>query len=89
MGLVTTYPNGPNNGLVLSRSMLYEPGICYRGTLRGFYLAMQNCHASFSRNNIIDGSGDLAGRKLLAVKCGGPAGTTSQGVVFFDIAGPW
>lgn len=88
-GLVTTYPNGPNNGLILSRIVLSEGGVCLRGNTRGAYITPQNCHASFARNTIIDGAGDMAGRKLLAVKCGAPAGTSSQGVVFFDVTGPW
>jgi hypothetical protein len=88
-GTVTTYPNGPNNGLMLSRKNVGEINICYRGTTRGMYVTPQNCHASFTRNNIIEGSGDLAGRQLLAVKCGGSAQTVSAGVVFFDITGPW
>ncbi len=88
-GAVTTFPNGPDSGLVLSRKTLFEPSVCLRGVLAGAYLTPQNCHASYSRNTIQDGSGDLAARKLLAVKCGISAGTSSQGVMFFDITGPW
>lgn len=88
-GVVTTFPNGPDSGLVLSRKTLFEPSVCLRGVLAGAYLTPQNCHANYSRNTLQDGSGDLAGRKLLAVKCGGPAGTVSAGVMFFDITGPW
>ena len=88
-GRVTTFPNGPDNGLVLSRKMLVEPSVCLRGVMPGAYVTPQNCHASYSRNTIQDGSGDLASRKLMAVKCGAPAGTVSAGVMFFDITGPW
>lgn len=88
-GVVTTYPNGPNNGLILSRIALSEDGVCLRGNTRGAYITPQNCHASFTRNTVIDGAGDMAGRKLLAVKCGAPANTSSQGVMFFDVTGPW
>lgn len=88
-GWQTTFPNAADNGLVLSRKVIFEPGVCVRGVFQGAYLTPQNCHASYSRNTIQDGSGDLAGRKLLAVKCGGPAGTSSQGVMFFDVSGPW
>ena len=89
-GVVTTFPNGPDSGLVLSRKTLIEqPSFCLRGVLAGAYLTPQNCHANYSRNTLQDCSGDLAGRKLLAVKCGGPAGTVSAGVMFFDITGPW
>lgn len=88
-GRVTTFPNGPDNGLILSRKVLTEIPTCLRGVIPGAYVTPQNCHAFYSRNTIQDGSGDLGGRKLLAVKCGGPAGTSSQGVMFFDITGPW
>lgn len=88
-GHVTAFPNQADNGLVLCRKVIFEPGTCLRGVMPGAYLTPQNCHASYSRNTIQDGSGDLAGRKLLAVKCGAPAGTTSSGVMFFDITGPW
>lgn len=88
-GWQNTFPNAADNGLVLSRKVIFEPGVCVRGVFPGAYLTPQNCHASYSRNTIQDGSGDLAGRKLLAIKCGGPAGTSSQGVMFFDVSGPW
>ena len=88
-GAVTTFPNGPDSGLVLSRKALFEPSVCLRGVLAGAYLTPQNCHANYSRNTLQDGSGDLAGRKLLAVKCGAAAGTSSRGVMFFDVTGPW
>lgn len=88
-GAVTAFPNGPDSGLVLSRKTLFEPSVCLRGVLAGAYLTPQNCHANYSRNTLQDGSGDMAGRKLLAVKCGPVAGTSSQGVMFFDVTGPW
>jgi hypothetical protein len=88
-GWQTTFPNASDNGLVLSRKVIFEPGVCVRGVFPGAYLTPQNCHASYSRNTIQDGSGDLAGRKLLAIKCGSPAGTSSRGVMFFDVTGPW
>lgn len=84
-----TYPNGPNNGLLLTRKVLVEQGLALRGHARGPLISPQNCHAAFNWRDKIDGQGDLAGRKLMAVKCGSPAATQSQGVVFFDITGPW
>ena len=83
------YPNGPNNGLILARKVIVEPGIALRGIQRGLAFPPQNCHGSFNWRDKIDGQGDYAGRKLMAVKCGSPAGTASQGVVFVDITGPW
>lgn len=84
-----TYPNGPNNGLLLTRKLLIEPGLALRGRARGVFISPQPCHTAFNWRDKIDGQGDLAGRKLMAVKCGSPAATSSQGVVFFDITGPW
>ena len=84
-----SYPNGPDNGLILSRKTIVEPGVCIRGYDRGLYVTPQNCHTAFSWRDKIDGQGDLTGRKLLAIKCGSPASSSSQGVVFVDITGPW
>lgn len=83
------YPNGSNNALILTRKTLTEAVGGLRGLLPGIYLTTQNCHASFSRLEKVAGQGNLVGRKLLAVKCGGANATASQGVVFFDITGPW
>ena len=86
---VPQYPNGPGNSLVLSRKVLVEPSIAWRGRLRGVHLPVQACHAAFAWLDMVDGAGDLVGKKLLAVKCGSPAGTASQGVMFLDVTGPW
>lgn len=83
------YPNGPNFGLILTRSILVELGVALRGVCRGILLPVQNCHAAFNRLDKLDGQGSYSGRKLLAVKCGSPSAGSSQGVVFFDITGPW
>lgn len=84
-----TYPNGPNNSLALSKKALVEPSVCRRGFIRGLYVVPQNCHTSFSWRDPIDGQDELAGRKLRVIKCGSPAGITSQGMVVVDITGPW
>lgn len=83
------YPNGPDNGLLLARKLYVEPGVCLRGRLPGVAVPLQNCHSAFSWRNKIDGQGELLGRKLLTVKCGAPAGETSQGMLLVDITGPW
>lgn len=88
-GTVPTYPNGPNNGLFLSRKLLVERGVVLRGVSRGLLLAAQNCNAQFNWRDKVPGQGQYAGRTLMAVKCGAAAGTSSAGVVFFDITGPW
>lgn len=86
---IGAYPNGPNNGLLLTRKTLFEGVSHLRGMLRGCLIAAQPCHASFARLDTLAGQGTYAGRTLLAVKCGAPAGVTSAGVVFMDITGPW
>lgn len=87
--MVPAYPNGPNNSLILSRNLLVERGVALRGVSRGLLLAAQNCHAAFNWRDKVPGQGQYAGRTLMAVKCGSAAGTSSAGVVFFDITGPW
>jgi hypothetical protein len=83
-----TYPNGNGNGLILSRKSLSDSrGL--RGWCRGMYMSPQNCHTSFAQRQVFDGQGYFAGRKMMALKCGAANATTSQGVVFFDIDGPW
>ncbi|MDE1555331.1 MULTISPECIES: hypothetical protein [Comamonas] len=84
--MTPNYPNGPGNALLLTRKLIGESAVGLRGRLRGVHIPAQNCHASFSWCDTVDG---LGGRKLLAVKCGSPAGTASAGVLFFDITGPW
>lgn len=86
---VPIYPNGPNNGLVLVRKVLVEAGVALRGAQRGMLYPVQICNSFFNWRDKIEGQGSYLGRKLLAVKCGSPAGVVSQGVVFFDITGPW
>lgn len=84
--MTPNYPNGPGNALLLTRKLLGESAVGARGRLRGVHIPAQNCHESFSWCDKIDRPG---GRKLFAVKCGAPAGTSSAGVLFFDITGPW
>jgi hypothetical protein len=84
----STYPSPINQGLLLSRMVLAEQGYP-RGHLRGLLGTPQNAHAAFGQMDRITGQGPFAGKKLMAIKCGSPAGTVSQGVVFFDLTGPW
>ncbi|CAM5787703.1 hypothetical protein ACFOHU_08150 [Ottowia pentelensis] len=81
-----TYPNGPNNGLMTGALELFATGI--RGTLPGLLHPVQDCSASFATGTIVDGTDDLTGRRLLAVRTGPPAGGT-VGTVFIDVTGPW
>lgn len=87
--LVPVYPNPADNSLVFTRKIVYEPNVSRRGAIRGLLYPAQNCHAAFAWRDLVDGQGELSGRKLMAIKCGGPAGTSSQGVLFADLTGPW
>ena len=83
---VGTYPNGPNNGLMTGALELHALGI--RGTLPGLLHPVQDCGNAFATGAIVDGTGDLAGRRLMAIRTGPPADGT-VGTVFIDITGPW
>lgn len=88
---IGTYPNGPDNSLVLSRKLVFEASKAHlRGYFPGILHVAQNAHAAFGARDKVDGQGVYANRKLLVVKAGGaPAGTASAGMVMFDITGPW
>lgn len=81
-----TYPNGPNNGLMTGALGLQALGI--RGTLPGLLHPVQDLGNAFATGAIVDGTDDLAGRRLMAIRTGPPAGGT-VGTVFIDITGPW
>ena len=84
------YPNGPDNAL------LVQPVVCaevssgaLRGRLRGLYCVPQSCLNEFAAGTLLEGRGDLAGRTLLVVKEGAPAGTAAAGMLLVDVTGPW
>ena len=84
---VGTYPNGPNNGLMTGALELHALGI--RGTLPGLLHPVQDCGNAFATGAIVDGTDDLAGRRLMAIRTAPPAGAVVAGTVFIDITGPW
>lgn len=88
-GMTPNYPNGPGNELFTVRKTIVEPGVALRGFSRGLHVTPQNCHTAFNWRDKVDGQGELVGRKLMAIKCGSPAGVVSEGVAFIDIIGPW
>lgn len=81
-----TYPNGPNNGLMTGPLELVALGI--RGTLPGLLHPVQDCGSVFATGARVDGTDDLAGRRLLAVRTG-PPGSGTVGTAFMDVTGPW
>ncbi|WP_422847636.1 hypothetical protein ACOYR4_18660 [Acidovorax sp. M14] len=81
-----SYPNGPNNGLMTGALELHALGI--RGTLPGLLHPVQDLGSAFASGAIVDGTDDLAGRRLMAIRTGPPASGT-VGTVFMDMTGPW
>lgn len=84
---VGAYPNGANNGLMTSALELHSLGI--RGTLPGLLHPVQDCGNAFATGTIVDGTDDLAGRRLMAIRTAPPAGAVAPGTVFIDVTGPW
>lgn len=84
---IGTYPNGPNNGLMTGALELHVMGI--RGTAPGLIHPVQDCGNAFSTGAIVDGTDDLAGRRLMAIRTAPPAGGVVAGTVFIDVTGPW
>ena len=84
---VGTYPNGPNNGLMTGALELHALGI--RGTLPGLLHPVQDCGNAFATGAIVDGTDDLAGRRLMAIRTASPSGAVVAGTVFIDVTGPW
>lgn len=82
-----TYPNGPNNGLMTGALELHAMGI--RGTLPGLLHPVQDCGSAFATGTIVDGTDDLAGRRLMAIRTAPPSGAVVAGTVFIDVTGPW
>ena len=82
-----TYPNGPNNGLLTGALELHGLGI--RGTLPGLLHPVQDCGSAFATGGVVEGSDDLLGRRLLAIRVAPPAGSVTPGTVFLDTTGPW
>ncbi len=87
---VVGFPSPVNNGLYLTPMLVLEGSATFRGRSRGGYLCPQLISPFFDNRQKIDGRGNLLGRKLMAIKCCGPAGSKTQaGTMFFDITGPW
>lgn len=61
-----------------------------RGIIPGVhYIPQTGAVGLFSHLSVHDGSGDLEGRKLLAVHVGSGTNTPATGVAMLDLSGPW
>lgn len=82
-----SYPNGPNNGLLTGALELVESaGI--RGSAPGLLHPLHNVSGSFATGAAVDGTNDLVGRRLMALRTQ-PSLTNGGGTVFVDVTGPW
>lgn len=93
-GSMTTgyqYPNGGDNSLLLSRQCVIEAPNTLRGITRGLMTVVSQAANYFLTLEQLNGTGSMAGRKLLAVKGSTPSLISgSDGTLyFFDITGPW
>lgn len=85
-----TYPNPANNGLILARLVLAEVG-SVRGELPGIFATPQNFQTGkpLGNRDTLDGTGSLAGRKIMALMTDAPATSILSAINFFDVTGPW
>lgn len=86
-----SYPNNADNGLLFCKVLeIVNSGL--RGTLPGLYHVPQaGAQDAFSPMDTVVATGDLAGRKMLALRTGAPGSNSAgnYGAVFFDLTGPW
>lgn len=90
------FPCPVNNGLLLSKIVIGQsPMSTYgpRGLVPGaLYVPQTNTNnGQFSRGTIVDGTGEFAGRKIVAVPQSGNtlSSATVDYAFFFDLTGPW
>lgn len=79
------YPSPTDNGLMLSPVVIYN-SLGYRAYYPGLYFSPQNVGNSFSTGDVIEGSGLLVGKKVIAVQGNYPA---SPSMVFIDPLSDW
>ena len=82
-----TYPNGSNNGLLVGA--LEICALSVRGALPGLLHPVQDCGSAFASGAVVNGTDDMAGRKLMAIRVAPPSGSVTPGTVFIDMTGPW
>ena len=91
-----TYPNGPDNALILSPLLVLEGETSsissLRGRIPGIYHSSQLIEpGTFMPRDVVEGSGEFAGRRLHA----SPGQSVSQslstqaGAVFYDLSDVW
>jgi len=84
-----TYPNPADNALRLSPvELVIATGL--RGRIPGVYHTPQLLGDAFATGDLVTTDASLGGRRMLALRCGPPAGSAVQtGTMFVDVTGPW
>lgn len=84
------YPNPADNSLRVSRLDLLIGSTGFRGRIPGIYHTPHVVGEAFVTGDLVAGSGEFAGRTLMALRCGPPgAAIANAGCVFVDLTGPW
>jgi len=101
---VLPYPNTSDNALVFGRfNVLENANNNLRGHMRGVFCSPQNLNPHFGVGlTVIDGQGDLAGRKVGVLGCPGGINAEGSGIItpcnnaqnpagrlIVDLTGPW
>lgn len=82
--IVGSGPNPANGGLLLTPLELIVTGS--RGALPGLYHVRSDWDNTFASGTIVDGTDDMSGHKLLALRVAPPSGSVVAGTVFMDIS---
>lgn len=84
------YPNSADNSLRISRLDLLIGSTGFRGVIPGVFHVPQALGESFLTGDTVGGTGEFAGKTLMALRCNSPTGASQNaGCVFVDITGPW
>lgn len=84
-----SYPSSVDNGLMLCPLMLTSQVTGYRGYFPGISASPQLTAPHFSTGDYIEGTGSMAGKKVMVIKIGAPSANGNQGVLFVDPISDW
>lgn len=84
----TPFPSPVDNGLIFSPIMVWnESGL--RGYYPGLVSTPQTANAAFSTDDIVTGTGELAGKTFIVIKEGYHTANTNQAIGFIEHTGDW
>lgn len=93
-GYIVQYPSSLDGGLVLSPMFTLCQG-AIRSELPGVLGTPMSVNSALNTKDTVDGTGGMAGKKMLVVTCMVPGYNTrvampnAMGTLFIDITGPW